>query len=491
MCSILHKEKKCSIVHNRFRSSPIRSVLPNLPKCLTQPSKAARLFEQFSLSPAGDQAFSRIGKISVEAVFSVSCRMDIVKETTPGGVPTIAEELPVPARDNEPAQAIEPAASQLQVKEKEQLQVKDEKEQGKIREARVEDYTQIAAVSRRNGLGFKSEEQWRHLWLESPVFRRVKDWPLGWVAVTADDQVVGYMGNVIISFSFQGEELICGCPFGMAVDPPYRRLAGFMGRRFMSQKNAQIEILTSANSNSSPLAEMLRSIRVPVGDWDHSVYWITNNRGFAACALAMKKLPRALAYPAAVAMSVKSKFTGAPFRAASGRVPLTEYCTFDESFERFWQDLKTAYPQRLLADRSLEGLLWHFKFALQQNRVWILTTGSGSRISAYAIFYRHDNPAIGLKRMRLIDFQTLDGNVEVLAPMLAWAHERCKREGIDMLEAYGFRPEKEAVIESLRPLRRRLPAWFYFYYTRNKALAPVLADPNIWDPCHFDGDSSL
>jgi len=398
-----------------------------------------------------------------------------VNELIPGAAPIVTEpESPDIAQTKEPAK--EPVK---------------EKDQGKIREARVEDYLQIAAVSRRNGLGFKSEEQWRHLWLESPVFRRVKDWPLGWVAVTPDDQIVGYMGNVISNFMFHGEELICGCPFGMAVDPPYRRLAGFLGRRFMSQKNAQIEILTSANSNSSHLEELLRSVRVPVGDWDHSVYWITNNRGFAACALAMKKLPRALAYPAALAMSAKSKFSRDPFRAVSGRVPLTEYCTFDESFERFWQDLKKAYPNRLLGDRSREGLLWHFKFALQQDHVWILTAGNGSRISAYAIFYRHDNPAIGLKRMRLIDFQTLDGNVDVLAPMLAWAYARCKREHIDMLEAYGFRPEKEAVIESLRPLRRRLPAWFYFYYTRNKQLAPVLADPNIWDPCHFDGDSSL
>lgn len=362
---------------------------------------------------------------------------------------------------------------------------------GKLREARVEDYSQIAAVSLRNGLGFKSEEQWRHLWLESPVFKRVKDWPLGWVAVTPNDQIVGYMGNVITGFSFHGDELICGCPFGMAVDIPYRRLAGFMGRRFMSQKNAQIEILTSANSNSSPLAELLRSVRVPVGDWNHSVYWITNNRGFAACAFAMKKLPRVLSYPAALAMGIKDKFSADQFRAVSGRVALTECSTFDERFAAFWEDLKKAYPQRLLADRSREVLLWHFKYALQQDRVWILTAGSGATISAYAIFYRHDNPGIGLKRVRLIDFQTLDGDVQVLAPMLAWAHDRCKREGIYMLEAYGFRPEKEAVIESLHPHRRRLPAWFYFYYTRNKQLAPLLADPNVWDPCHFDGDSSL
>ena len=361
----------------------------------------------------------------------------------------------------------------------------------KLREAKVEDYRQIAAVSLRNGLGFKSEEQWRHLWLESPVYKRVKDWPLGWVAVTPDDQIVGYTGNVISGFSFQGEQLVCGSPFGMAVDVPHRRLAGFMARRFISQKNAQIEILTSANANSSPLAELLRSLRVPVGDWAHSVYWITNYRGFAASAFAMKKLPRWLSLPAALALAAKDKLSADQFRAASGRVQLAECSTFDGRFDDFWQELKKAYPNRLLADRSCESLLWHFKFSLLQDRVWILTASKGKNISAYAIFYRHDNPGIGLKRVRLIDFQTLYGDVQLLAPMLAWAHERCKREGIHMLEAYGFRPEKERVIEALHPHRRRLPAWFYFYGTRDKQLAPLLANPDTWDPCHFDGDSSL
>jgi hypothetical protein len=75
--------------------------------------------------------------------------------------------------------------------------------------------------------------------------------------------------------------------------------------------------------------------------------------------------------------------------------------------------------------------------------------------------------------------------------MLSWAHQRCQQEGIHMLEAYGFRPEKERVIQSLAPHRRQLPSWFYYYKTRDQALVAALVDPGIWDPCHYDGDSSL
>jgi len=136
-------------------------------------------------------------------------------------------------------------------------------------------------------------------------------------------------------------------------------------------------------------------------------------------------------------------------------------------------------------------LQWHFKYALEHKRVWILTFCDQSRILAYAVFYRHDNREINLKRVRLIDFQVLNGDTQLLRPMLAWGLRKCREEGIHMMEAYGFRPDKQGVIDSLAPHRRRLPSWFYFYKTWDKAFGEQLKDPEVWDPSHFDGDSSL
>ena len=144
---------------------------------------------------------------------------------------------------------------------------------------------------------------------------------------------------------------------------------------------------------------------------------------------------------------------------------------FDERFDTFWEELKRAYPERFLATRSREVLQWHFKYALARDKVWIVTAGD-SRINAYAIFSREDN-AVGSTRVRLADFQSLSPDSETLIPMLAWAFRRCQEEGIHMLEAFGFRPEKQQVIDSLRPYRRRLASWYYFYRARDKALGPV------------------
>jgi hypothetical protein len=93
--------------------------------------------------------------------------------------------------------------------------------------------------------------------------------------------------------------------------------------------------------------------------------------------------------------------------------------------------------------------------------------------------------------MRLVDFQALDGQIELLKPILFGALERCRREGIHMLESIGFCAQKQKIIESLSPYYRELSSWRYFYRTNDPSLAASLKDPRVWDATCFDGDASL
>jgi hypothetical protein len=98
---------------------------------------------------------------------------------------------------------------------------------------------------------------------------------------------------------------------------------------------------------------------------------------------------------------------------------------------------------------------------------------------------------LGLKRLRLIDFQSLDGKNELVVPMISQALKRCRHEGIHMLEIIGFGPEKQRIINSIAPHRRVLSSWLYFYKTSDHYLAKALQDPRSWDPSCLDGDASL
>src|SRR5581483_4482208 len=122
---------------------------------------------------------------------------------------------------------------------------------------------------------------------------------------------------------------------------------------------------------------------------------------------------------------------------------------------------------------------------------WVLTHCEGARIAAYGIFQRHDYREIKLQRVRLVDFQALPGFENILPSMLANGLNEARTQGIHMLEAFGFRPDKQDTIDRLAPHHRKLAAWSYFHKILSPALRNELQDVNAWDPSQYDGDSSL
>ena len=164
---------------------------------------------------------------------------------------------------------------------------------------------------------------------------------------------------------------------------------------------------------------------------------------------------------------------------------------FDKRFDDFWEATKSTRPGFLLATRSQEILEWHFRYPLAQQRAFVATAAEGSRLVAYSLFLRDENPSVGLKRLRLIDFQSLGNGNELLIPMLQWGLNLCEAEGLQMLEAFGFAHDKQMIINRVAPYSRRLPSWQYFYKASDSDLAERLKAPNVWDPSCFDGDASL
>jgi hypothetical protein len=356
-----------------------------------------------------------------------------------------------------------------------------------VRESRLADYEQIAALEARNGLEIKSRAEWEHLWLSNPVFSRLPNWTIGWVVENDSNGIVGSVSNLPLSYILDGREIITASARAFVADPPFRGHTFSLVRRFAHQKQPDLLLVSSANSNSAPVLEAIRFARVPTGSWNESRFWITNHRGLMASALLKKRLPAIFGHALLPFLRLKDAFSRKPRQTNQ---ELTICPDFDERFDQFWAELKRTRPC-MMANRSRETLTWHFKYALEQKKAWIVAVNDGWRLLAYSVFLRQDKPDVGLTRVRLVDFQTLHAKVDVLEPMLSWALKQCRDQGIHMLEAFGFGPEKQRVIDSLSPHRRQFPAWTFFYNARDQELAKLLKDPMVWDPSAFDGDAAL
>ena len=157
---------------------------------------------------------------------------------------------------------------------------------------------------------------------------------------------------------------------------------------------------------------------------------------------------------------------------------------FDERFDAFWAELRRGH--QLLALRSQDALEWHFRYGLEAGRVHILTVSRHNRLRAYAVFARKDNEEYGLKRMRLVNYQSLEDEREPLWAMLSRELEICRQQGVHILEDVGCsvdaaaapRPQEVGVLAVLLQSERRRPG--------GKTEGSGASRPSL-----FDGDSSL
>jgi len=126
-----------------------------------------------------------------------------------------------------------------------------------------------------------------------------------------------------------------------------------------------------------------------------------------------------------------------------------------------------------------------------REKLWIGAVVDGDRLAGYAIFDRRDNVNFGLKRVRLVDFQSLDGTTALLAPILSWALRKCRDEGIHMLENIGQWLDKGELIDNVAPHRRKLSTWTYVCRANSPNLGGSLRDRDAWSPSLFDASASL
>jgi hypothetical protein len=366
----------------------------------------------------------------------------------------------------------------------------------RLREARFDDYAQIAALARRFGLGFEDETVWQHLWKDNPAYRAIHDkFSIGWVLEDAEGGIRGYLGNIPLIYELEGKRLLAAATRSWVVDSAYRGYALLLLHPFYQQARIDLFLGTSVNAQSLVASSLFKNVRVPVGTWDRSLFWITHARGFTDSFFTKKgwNFAKPFSYPVSVGLSLRDRVRGSGFRQGVCDPAVVAIEDFDQCFDPFWSELRKKKARLLLGVRDRETLDWHFRFALHSKQAWVYVFHATGQMIGYAVFLRQERRQVGLNRVSLVDFQCLDDEKcsSFFLAALWSAFERCRQESVHMLELTGLPPALEASAELAAPHHRRLDGWMYFYKTNNAALASTLKSPCVWEPSLYDGDSSL
>jgi hypothetical protein len=372
----------------------------------------------------------------------------------------------------------------------------------RIREATFDDWEKVGAVGRQvfearsdddvEAGRTTAEAAFRRPWNEHPHRARFAGVPIGWLLEDESGTCVGTFSNHWGAYSFRGKFLRAGIASAWAVLPAHRHSALMLLQAYFKQPNVDLWIDSSASAAASRLMEAFRAKRMPTPELDICTFWVLRHEHFIR-AVALKKnlrLPRAL-FHAAMPFNPVMKFARRMLGGRRSDAHVEEMAGFDDRFDVFWETLKSTYPQRLLAYRDAASLTWHFGRRLEAGTVRIVALCHDGLIRGYAVLLLENNTELSLSRARLVDLQILDPGLRGLMALVTACWEIAEREGAALVEVFGLSAEKRKALANLLPLKRQLPSWPYLYKAQSDKLAGELADPHVWDPTDYDGDSSL
>jgi hypothetical protein len=360
-----------------------------------------------------------------------------------------------------------------------------------LRPARLDDHEGIVQLQKILSPKAPSADDWRMLWHGSPLWPQIgKRWPLGWVLETADRGIVGCLGNIPLLYRFRGEPVIAASGRGWVVAPEYRGFALWLLDERFNQRGVDLFMDTTINPDALD-AFIEFSNRVPAGDWEAIAYCITDYRAFATRALRKLNVPLAqeLAPSAAAALRLKDAIFAKKLPKPRSSLVIEAADRFDSRFNTFWHELLRQNGETLLAARDSATLSWHFALPLRSGRLWILTASRNRQMRAYCIFLRQETTQ-DVRRVRLVDYQTIDRDVDALPDLLRVALRRCITEDVCVLNKPGVGLAKMRAFDEFAPYRGR-QTWPLFYRAVDPALDIELRQPRCWDPSEYDGDSSI
>jgi hypothetical protein len=362
----------------------------------------------------------------------------------------------------------------------------------RLRPALFEDYPSIHRLASHYFHKPLPADNWRRLYTDNPLWPKLGDrWPIGWVLEDAAGKVVGSFTNVPSLYQFRSTERICANGNRWSVLPEYRGYASWLMDEYFSQERVDLLINTTVGEAATQVVSSFAD-RVPLGDWQTRAFRIILYSEFALRILQKKRIPaaRALATPAALGLRIKDALLSTRLPPSPTSIDITAVQRFGDEFDPFWKELVRQNQEKLLAVRDSQTLNWHFDGTIRSGQLQIYIATRGRLLLGYCVLSPYSYSQLGLRSLRIVDYQTIEEDTDLLPGLLRTVLERRGVNGVHILETLGCGIPKMRTFEQFARARSTKASWSFYYRATDPELEVELRNAEVWDPSGYDGDAS-
>jgi len=366
----------------------------------------------------------------------------------------------------------------------------------KIRVAQLSDYEAITDLKQRYGLLPDPLDNWKHLWQHNPALKHMRTaGAIGWV-VEAEGRVVGYLASISSLYHFEGKTLTAVVGSGFVAEPAYRAHTVRLMAAFYAQKPVDLYISTTAVEATGKIACAFGCVPMPQPDYETVVFWVLKPYPFVQTVLKKLQIKPALSKivgaAASIAVGMDKVFRGRYPRSSAKGLIINEIKTNEigNEFEILWNE-KLGEGTRLLADRSLEFLQWHYNVPGDSAKTSVLCCRKEGKLVGYLVIRDEAGNPYGLRRSWVVDMIVKQDDPDILRTLIVAAYKHAKKAGSHVLEVQGFPANIRRLCAEWNPYSRTFPATPFYYKGATPELHKRLSDGALWYGTPFDGDTTL
>ena len=366
----------------------------------------------------------------------------------------------------------------------------------KIREAKLSDYQAITDLKQRWGLTPDPLDNWKHLWERNPALKHMKtSGAIGWV-VEAEGKIVGYLASISSLYHFEGKTLTAVVGSGFVAEPAYRAHTVRLMAAFYAHKPVDLYISTTAVEATGKIACAFGCVPMPQPDYETVIFWVLRPYPFVQTVMKKLQVKPALSKIggafASIAVRADKIFRRRYPRGSAKDLTVSEIKTTEigNEFEILWNE-KLAEGTRILADRSLEFLQWHYNLPNDGAKTSVLCCRQNGQLVGYLTIRDEAGNSSGLRRSWVADMIVKQDDPEIIRTLISAAYKHGKKAGSHVLEVQGFPANIRNLCAQWNPYSRTFPATPFFYKGANPALHKTLSDGALWYGTPFDGDTTL
>jgi len=377
----------------------------------------------------------------------------------------------------------------------EDAEVTRHRAQIRLHEVGFEDCENVSALKSQLGLRSDSLANWYRLWRNNPAMSTPDAVPMGWV-LESTEGIVGYLGNIPLRCFYQRKPLRVATCHGLAVRPSYRAHTLGLVASYFRQKDIDLFVSTSANESAGKLYASFKAQPLPQQDYGEVPLWVINSHRF------LTAVRKKLAVDGAVG-ALSARVGGWLLRMESAlrrRRPFGLAAQFrlsqigpgdiSDEFDGLWLK-KLGETPRLIADRSVASLRWHFNIPGDRRETTILRCVYSGRLVGYAVVTSETVEGIDLRKASLVDLLVENEDPAVIQQLVVAAYEFAHSTNQDVLELLGLPRTARQICAKWNPYARKYPSSPYLFKAADPGLQLLLKREESWYATPYDGDATL